>query len=96
MNGFGDQTYRNSTANLNVGDTEPYIKEYDASPTSSARPRRASSRRTTTSLAKVIFTSLNDDNAATTSYFDPISQTTTTIVAPWPRSPAGSGRSSPR
>jgi len=93
-----------SSASLNVGD-QTYIREYDADhtvgpifpallPNGQANPRAGQPnpnfKANSSALAKVIFTSLNDDTAST-SFFDPISQTTTTIVQPLPAVPGGSG-----
>jgi len=94
----------NANASLNVGD-QTYIREYDVNhnvgPTfpallPSGQPNPLAGqvdpnfRANSPNLAKAIFTSLNDDTA-TTSFFDPISQTTTTLVQPLPAVPGGSG-----
>ena len=104
----GSFSGQGTAASLNVGDPT-YIKQYDANnnfgPTFSAllpngqpNPRAGqidpSFKANSTNLAKVLFTSFND-NAATTTYFDPISQTTTTIVAPLTTLPAGVASSAP-
>ncbi len=93
---------------INVGD-QTYIREYDANhnvgptfgatlPNGQPNPQAGQINpnfvANSAGLSKAIFTSLNDD-AATSTYFDPISQTTTTIVAPLPAVPGGSGALQP-
>jgi hypothetical protein len=96
------------SGSLNVGD-QTYIKHYDADntygPTFAARlpngqPNPQAGQvnpnfvTNSPGLAHVLFTSLNDDTAST-SYFDPITQITTTVVAPLPAVPGGSGALQP-
>lgn len=64
-----------TAASMNVGD-RTYIDEFDQG---KADPRLPGFKPNTTGDARVIFTSFADD-LATTSYFDPITQVTTTIV----------------
>ncbi len=93
---------------LNVGD-QTYIKEFDANnevgptysallPNGNANPLAGqvnpAFKANSALLAKAIFTSLNDDTATST-FFDPISQTTTTVVAPLAAVPGGSGSLQP-
>ena len=93
---------------INVGD-QTYIHEYDLNhkvgptfpatlPNGQPNPQAGQLDPTfvanSPNLSKAIFTSLNDD-AATSTFFDPISQTTTTVVAPLPAVPGGSGSLQP-
>ena len=95
-------------ASLNVGD-QTYIKEYDndhligptygatlpnGQPNPLAGQKNPNFKANSALLAQVVFTSLNDDSA-TTSYFDPITQVTTQIVAALPSLPGGSGALQP-
>ena len=78
-------------ASLNVGD-QTYIRRFDGD--NNYGPGSANFKANSAGLAQVIFTSLNDDTA-TTSYFDPVAQTTTTLVQPLAALPGGSGTLQP-
>jgi hypothetical protein len=66
----------NNNASINIG-SRTYINEFDANPDIS--PSDPNFKPNPTTDARVLFTSIYD-NTATTTYFDPSTQTTTTIV----------------